>query len=218
MTHFDLDTLSWRQAASADLQAISRIADMVHVDLPERPEVFAEKLRLFPQGCFALVQDGSIVDYGISHPWILYSIPPLDTFLNELPLHSECLFIHDVVVLPQVRTQGLAGRLVQLLAGIAHQQGIPFLALVSVYDTHPLWTRYGFEIMSNPQLTDKLKTYGATAKYMTRDLLPAHSNASASGLDHRGRRAHARGVSAQCQVAGPRHLRLCYHNRTARCS
>jgi hypothetical protein len=150
------------------LQAINRIADMVHVDLPERPEVFAEKLRLFPQGCFALVQGGGIVGYGISHPWILYNIPPLDTFLNELPLHSECLFIHDVVVLPQVRTRGFAVRLVQLLVGIALQQSIPFLALVSVYDTHPLWTRYGFKIMSNQQLTNKFITYGATAKYMTR--------------------------------------------------
>jgi hypothetical protein len=121
----------WRSAKSDDLEMINRIADMIHVDLPERPEVFAEKLQLFPQGCFALVQNGAVVGYGVSHPWQLNSIPPLDTFLGALPASPECLFIHDVVVLPQARKFGASGELIKLLAGVPRHQGISFLALVS---------------------------------------------------------------------------------------
>ena len=159
-----------RSAKSDDLEMINRIADMIHVDLPERPEVFAEKLQLFPQGCFALLQNGAVVGYGVSHPWQLNSIPPLDTFLGALPASPECLFIHDVVVLPQARKFGASGELIKLLAGVARQQGVSFLALVSVYDTDPLWARRGFQIASNSEVSEKLKSYGATAKYMTRRL------------------------------------------------
>jgi hypothetical protein len=41
----DTERPSWRHATGADLDVINRIADAIHVDLPERPEVFAEKLR-----------------------------------------------------------------------------------------------------------------------------------------------------------------------------
>jgi hypothetical protein len=75
----------WRCAKNDDLDMIKWIADMIHVDLQECSDVFAEKLQLFPQGCFALVQNGAVVGYGISHPWQLNSIPPLDTFLGALP-------------------------------------------------------------------------------------------------------------------------------------
>jgi GNAT superfamily N-acetyltransferase len=160
----------WRRATDADLDIVNRIADAIHVDLPERPEVFADKLNLFPPGCYVLVQSGEVVGYGISHPWRLNDIPPLDAFLGTLPLHSECLFVHDVVVLPQARKHGAAGDLVQLLAGIALQRNISYLALVSVYDTDPLWKRHGFEITSGSGLAEKLESYGATAKYMTRKL------------------------------------------------
>ena len=160
----------WRSAKSDDLEMINRIADMIHVDLPERPEVLSEKLQLFPQGCFALLQNGAVVGYGVSHPCQLNNIPPLNTFLGALPASPKCLFIHDVVVLPQARKFGASGELIKLLAGVARQQGVSFLALVSVYDTDPLWARRGFQIASNSEVSEKLKSYGATAKYMTRRL------------------------------------------------
>ena len=61
--------LTWRQAMSSDLAAIGDMADRVHTDLPERPEVFAEKMQLFPEGCFVLVSGRNIAGYALSHPW-----------------------------------------------------------------------------------------------------------------------------------------------------
>jgi hypothetical protein len=47
----------WRLATAADLVDIQRLGDEIHVDLPERPEAFAEKFHLFPEGCFVLEQN-----------------------------------------------------------------------------------------------------------------------------------------------------------------
>lgn len=89
----------WRQATKVDLETINEIADEIHVDLPERPEVFEEKFKLFPQGCLVLVQTANVVGYGFAHPWLLRNIPPLDEFLGSLPSSPECLFIHDVAII-----------------------------------------------------------------------------------------------------------------------
>ncbi|MGY3074279.1 hypothetical protein ACVWZZ_000650 [Bradyrhizobium sp. LM6.10] len=42
----DMSKPHWRPARASDLPAISAIAARIHPDLPERPEVFAEKMRL----------------------------------------------------------------------------------------------------------------------------------------------------------------------------
>jgi GNAT superfamily N-acetyltransferase len=161
---------AWRSAAATDLVDIQRIGDQLHPDLRERPEVFAERLKLFPEGCFALVRDEQVVGYGLSHPWLLNSIPPLNQLLGSIPQSPECLLIHDVAVLPRARGHGAAAALIELTAKLARKRGIPCLALISVYNTRPLWTRLGFEVIADSALMDKLKSYGQTARYMIRRL------------------------------------------------
>jgi hypothetical protein len=160
----------WRQAKNSDLAVIDRIADSIHTGLPERPEVFAEKRRLFPPGCLVLDSLGVTVGYGISHPWRLKNIPSLDSFLEKLPANPDCIYIHDVAILPEARGQDAAGSYVQAMVAAALQLRLDFLALVSVYNTDVLWARYGFEIVSDDFLADKLSSYGKTAKYMVRNL------------------------------------------------
>ena len=154
----------------ADLGRVNQIADDIHTGLPERPEVFADKLSQYPQGCLTLISNGAIVGYGFSHPWTLCEIPPLDSFLGSLPRVPTCLYIHDVVVLPSQRGHACAGAYVDLISAQARDAEIGALALVSVYDTHPLWAKYGFKIVSNAVLTEKLISYGDTAKYMVSSL------------------------------------------------
>lgn len=160
----------WRRATADDLKAIDEIGNGIHLSLPERPEVFAEKLNLFPPGCRVLIYSHEIVGYGISHPWQLNTIPPLDTFIKTLPSQPDCIFIHDVVVLPRARGHGSAERFIEIVADTAREHLIPALALVSVYDTHPLWMKCGFEVVRRPDLAEKLRSYGDTARYMVRKL------------------------------------------------
>jgi GNAT superfamily N-acetyltransferase len=161
----------WRRARASDLAAIGTIAARIHPDLPEHPEVFAEKMHLFPDGCLVLARDNDIVGYGLSHPWMQHRIPPLDGFLNALPAAADCLYIHDVALLPECRGRGGARAYVAGIADLARGSGIGTLALVSVYATRPLWVRLGFgPVTPDAALRARIASYGAGATYMLRDL------------------------------------------------
>jgi hypothetical protein len=164
------DDAIWRPATAADLDEVERIGNAIHVNLQERPEVFANKLALFPQGCFVLARNSAITGYGIAHPRALGSIPALDTLMTALPPAPTCLYIHDVVVLPAARCQGAAGVLVDLYEAVARRHELQSLALVSVYGTYVFWERFGFQTTADPELADKLKSYGDTARYMRKSL------------------------------------------------
>jgi GNAT superfamily N-acetyltransferase len=150
---------------------MTEIAAWIHPDLPERPEVFAEKMRLFPEGCLVLCTGEAIVGYGIAHPWKLRRIPPLDGFLESLPSDADCFYVHDVAVLPAFRGGRTAEPYIQTIETLATSAGIGFLTLVSVYGTASLWERFGFRMVTaDVALRTKLHSYGETAKYMIRDL------------------------------------------------
>lgn len=157
----------WRPMAAADLDRVSQIAGQIHASLPERAEVLAEKFRLFPQGCFIFQYDGKIVGYAIAHPWTCEAIPPLDSFLGTLPVAPNCLYLHDAALLPEGRGHAGASRLIAALRKVANSLDLPCLALVSVYQSDLLWSRFGFSAAGDPGLAAKLACYGSTAKYMT---------------------------------------------------
>lgn len=163
------NTVDWQPLLPSDLDSVNRIADLIHTSLYERPEVFDEKVRLFPSGCRKLISGTHIVGYGISHPWMLYSIPPLDEFLEHLPPNPQCLYLHDIVVLPEARGYGASAQYVDDIKRLAKTMNIRALALVSVYGTDVLWGRFGFRVVQTTKLNRKLVSYGATAKYMVCD-------------------------------------------------
>lgn len=163
----------WRPAHTSDLPAITAIAARIHPALPERPEVFAEKMRLYPDGCRVLVAGDDIAGYGLAHPWKRHQIPPLDRFLERLPEDADCLYVHDIAVLPD-RRGGVARAYMTGIAELARASGIATLALVSVYTTRPLWERLGFRpVTADAALHVKLASYGEGATYMLRDLAAA---------------------------------------------
>jgi GNAT superfamily N-acetyltransferase len=161
---------TWIPLLPRHLDRVNEIADEIHTSLPERPEVFEEKRRLFPDGCRVLVRDNRVVGYAVSHPWLLGLIPPLDEFLRALPETPTCLYLHDIVVLPAARGQRAAERFLDYLETLARRMAVGHLALVSVYGTDALWSRHRFEVTQRPELGEKLRSYGPTAKYMTRTL------------------------------------------------
>jgi GNAT superfamily N-acetyltransferase len=162
--------LIWRNATALDLVDIHRIGSAIHVELPESPEVFEEKLRLFPEGCFVLTEQTNVVGYSFCHPWRLRSIPPLNQLLIRLPTPPDAMLIHDVAVLPQARGRGSTAVLVGWIETLAKRLDISDLALVSVYNTRAFWARFGFEEVADGKLADKLASYGASARYMVRRL------------------------------------------------
>jgi len=163
---FEPSRMRWSPLLASDIDAVGQIAKQTHIELPERIEVLAEILNLFPSGCCKLMIDGSIVGYGISHPWKLYDIPVHDEFLVELPSGPNCIHIHDVSILPLARGHSAAGSYIALVKDKAQRRRIASLACVSVYGTDVLWQRYGFRNVTTPEMSEKLHSYGPSGKYM----------------------------------------------------
>lgn len=166
MSHPSSDAPIWLPLEVADLDAVDRIGRAIHPGLPERPEVFAEKRALFPEGALKAVGAGTMLGYGLAHPWRLGAIPALDAFLGTLPADADCLYVHDVALLEAARGHGLAGSFVAAMRAVARARGLAALACASVYGTTVLWSRYGFETVDDPNLAGKLAGYGDTARYM----------------------------------------------------
>jgi GNAT superfamily N-acetyltransferase len=148
------------------LDTINKIAVQIHSTVQEKPEVFAEKINLFPAGCRALIYENRLVGYGISHLWNLNNIPPLNNFLEKLPENPTCVYIHDVVVLPEMRGQKATDRYIEYIKQLAKENSLKSLALVSLYGTDTFWIKFGFKIHLNKEIENKLLSYGETAKYM----------------------------------------------------
>lgn len=137
--------LAWRVATGADLAGIDAVGDAAHPGLPERPEVTAEKFRLSPGGCWVLDDGrGGVASYGVSHPWTLFSVPPLDAFLGDLPADADCLYVHDIAVSHVARGAGEAATLLGFVARHASTLGLRYAAGVAVNGFGALWSRLGF--------------------------------------------------------------------------
>ncbi|HLN26063.1 MAG TPA: GNAT family N-acetyltransferase [Patescibacteria group bacterium] len=138
-------TAAWRALAPGDLAAVARIAAQVHPNYPERPEIFAERLALFPAGCFLLVDaQGQACGYALSHPGTLGAPPPLDSLLGALPAAADCLYLHDIALLPAARGAGAPAALLTLLRPLARSLALPRLALVAVNGSADYWRGHGF--------------------------------------------------------------------------
>lgn len=161
---------AWRDAAQGDVAAISAIERAVHTIGAERPAVYREKIALFGAGCRVLETERFIVGYGIAYPWRLDDVPQLDRFLGEIPPDADCLFVHDVAMLPAARRNGAGRGFVEHAARLARVLGLHYLALVSVYGTQDLWGRCGFAPVPSTATSAQLATYGDTAHYMVAKL------------------------------------------------
>ena len=156
----------WRPMRAADLPARIGLAALVHPGLPERIEVFAERLRLFPAGCHVLPEGDTIGGYLISHPWHGAAPPPLDSFLTALPAVPGTCLIHDLALHPSRRGTGAAGAILRpLLAAPACRHGAE---LVAVNGSTPFWHHYGFRPAPFPGSAEKRASYGPGATFMRR--------------------------------------------------
>ncbi|HEX2958705.1 MAG TPA: GNAT family N-acetyltransferase [Chitinispirillaceae bacterium] len=157
----------WQPLTTSDIPSVQAIAAQVHPDLFERPEIFQEKLELFPQGCKKLLCNNQFAGYGFAHPWRLYSIPQLDTFIDRIPAEPDCIYIHDVAILPHARGRNAAGLLDEQYQALAAQYGFGAISLVSVYMTTGFWKRFGFDVVGGEIIEQQLSSYGNDASYMT---------------------------------------------------
>lgn len=156
----------WRPMRAADLEEVEAIADIVHTEVPERPEVFIERFNLFPQGCW-MTEGG----YAIVHPVIVTAPPPLDSLLGALPEVPEALHVHDVALLPGHRGRRLGEALMARVHRLAAVLRVRQLTLISIHGSHTYWRRYGFQqIPVSDATAAAVASYGEDAIHMARML------------------------------------------------
>lgn len=163
-------SVAWRAMAATDLAAVADIAARVHVAYPEDDAVFAERLALYPHGCFVLDSAAGALGYMISHPWHLGQPPALNILLGALPAEASTYYLHDLALLPQARGCGAGPGIVTTLVQHAKAEQHRNVSLVAVNNSTPFWRRQGFCPLQDQALADKLASYDAEACYMLREL------------------------------------------------
>lgn len=165
-----MQIMLWRLMTVSDLPRVSAIAGEIHVNFFEDAKVFAERQRLYPQGCYVLANEDSIQGYIVSHPWYFKQPPALNTLLKSIPALEETYYIHDIVLLPAVRRSGHASQIVKKLIAHAREAGFPNISLITVNKTEGFWQKLGFWLLEDPALGPILQTYEDEACFMVRDL------------------------------------------------
>ncbi|MHC2338160.1 GNAT family N-acetyltransferase [Bradyrhizobium sp. USDA 4454] len=165
--------MPWRAMETRDLQGVNSVAGRVHLNYREDAEVFAERLRLYPKGCFVLKgRRAGIVGYVVSHPWQFRQPPALNALLKKLPVPGSTYYVHDIALLPAARANGAASDAVRQLIAHATEARFPNVSLVAVNDSEQFWERHGFHTFEDATLSKALATYDRYARYMVRRNAP----------------------------------------------
>lgn len=158
----------WRRMETADLDGVVRVARLAFPDHFEERSCFAERLSLYPRGCFTLDKEGEVAGYLIAYPWTSGSAPPLNSLIHALPLGADLIYLHDLALHPDTRGRDLTQTIINRLAAQACDDGWSAIALVAVNRAASFWSRMGFEVVDDPAMAVKLASYGADAAYMMR--------------------------------------------------
>ncbi len=132
---------------------------------PETLEVLQSKWHASPQTCFVYKRKQNIVGYVLAHPWHQLSPPKLFKLLTD-DCGGEYLFVHDLAVDQQVKSQGIGKAMMAYLANEAKMRGYQQIQLVAVQNSTRFWQKQGFEPLSQTVSS----SYGDGAKLMCRVL------------------------------------------------
>ncbi|WP_248281098.1 GNAT family N-acetyltransferase [Azoarcus sp. TTM-91] len=164
-----------RLMRSGDLPAVLQVQRAAYGDgYQESAEVLGAKLALAPAFCWVVEHGGAVGAYVFAHPWRRQAPPPLHSRLAHLPPAADCLFVHDVAVLPALRGAGAAGALFRQVAAEAALRRMSCLTLVALADAIAYWQRHGFSAQS----TGLPEGYGTGAAFMSLPLPAAVSGCS----------------------------------------
>lgn len=158
----------WRSMRSADLPRIHHLATALFPDHPEDVARFAERLALGGDLCLTLADgEGGIGGYAIAYRWPLGRIPALNRPLDGPRGAGDAIYLHDLGVHPELSGAGHARAGLALLVARALMAGAGAIALVAVNGSANFWRARGFTNADvDPDLAEKLASYGAGARYM----------------------------------------------------
>ena len=159
---------AWRAMQTDDLDHVERLSAAIHAGFHEDRAVYAERHRLFPDGCMVLAQGSERLGYLIAHPWVAGDPPALGALIGGLPERPDVFYLHDLALAAVTRGTGASRPAIDHVERLALAAGFDRVALVAVGDAGPFWISRGFVPVNSPHLHRKLASYGGTATYMER--------------------------------------------------
>lgn len=127
------------------------------------------KLRVSPSTCVIASRKGGSVGYLFSVPCETTNPPTWNAGTCQLPAAPDCLYLHDLAVLPDARKSGTGCALVAAFMALLQESALEHACLVSVQRSALYWERHGFRPAPlSGALQAKLATYGDGAVYMER--------------------------------------------------
>ena len=164
----------WRPAIPGDAAEVARLS-AAHLGVyAEGADVFEERIRLAPAGCYVLDRGrgSGIIGYMFSHPWTRHRPPALHQKLGAIPRDADCWYIHDVAVDPAGRGGGQVRAIIDRVLRDAAEAGYRIAMLVAVSGADGYWQKLGFTDATTDALRRKLRDYGDDAVYMERIFSP----------------------------------------------
>lgn len=158
-----MENITINPMQEADLDRVLAIqAQTYRPDFHEERPLFAEKLRLYPQGCWMAWSNALPAAYLVSHPWSQDRIVALHAILRHLPQKPDCYYIHDLSVSPTFHGRGFGRIMVEKAKECAANSGFKTILLVAVQGSHPFWSKFGFQLLEPPSASIKrmLSSYG----------------------------------------------------------
>lgn len=157
-----------RTLTAHDLTALLNLQQTAYPVLSESADAIASRLQQ-AGWCWGAEKNGELAAYLLTHPWP-YEAPPAWNQILTSPLDTQGYFyIHDLALAASARGQGIAQQLIANAFETAQRKGLTQTRLIAVQNSQGFWAKQGFiTITPNPQLREKLHSYGDEACLMQR--------------------------------------------------
>jgi ribosomal protein S18 acetylase RimI-like enzyme len=148
-----------REMQMTDLQGVYDVQKQSFKESFWEPiEMFQKILEAYPQGCFVAEKAGKIVAYAVSQPTD-ESREDFDSGYWEITGGEDCLYFHDLCLLPEARGQGIAQTLFSSVLDHARENGFKKMIGISVQETEAFWIKMGFEMGHGYQYLEQSGTF-----------------------------------------------------------
>jgi len=122
-----------RQLERSHIPAVLRVqGECYRPELIESSDCFLAKLAVYPAGCTGAWSGNLLVAYLFGHPWRKGQLVDLGSEFSPLPANADCMYLHDLAVMPAFRGQSIPRQLLGAVIGDALKMGLNHFALVAV--------------------------------------------------------------------------------------
>jgi hypothetical protein len=160
----------WTNLKIEEIPMAVSIGDQLFPTLQENVIYYLEKYSLFSEGCLALKNNNDLCGYIISHPWTLFKAPKLNSFIEYLPDTSNCMYIHDISILPEHRGKNLSRIGLEIIEELSLRNGFSYISITSVCGTNSMWESFGYKSTDHWKQKPDIDEYGSDAVYMIKRL------------------------------------------------